>query len=77
MTELENWGTEWTISFGLVVKSYPQGWVSILHFTTESNCCEVGDRIPFIKLEKKELLFINAVNGYGNHVTRVPYITNQ
>ena len=77
LTILHNWGTEWTINFGLVVKSYPQGWVSVLHFTTERDCCGVGDRIPFVKLENKEILFINAVNGDGNHITRVPYAENR
>ena len=67
------WGPTWKISFDLYITSFPSlsDWAGILHFTTGENCCNVGDRIPFIKLFKdNQLVILNAVNDQGNHQSR-------
>ena len=72
------WGPTWKITFNLNVKSFPSVWGGILHFTTGENCCNIGDRIPFIKLYKdNQLVFLNAANDQGNHQTRVNIETNR
>ena len=66
------WGPTWKITFELNIASFPSSWGGILHFTTGENCCNIGDRIPFVKLYKdNQLVILNAANNQGNHQTRV------
>ena len=66
------WGPTWKITFELNILSFPSAWGGILHFTTGENCCNIGDRIPFVKLYKdNQLVILNAANNQGNHQTRV------
>ena len=40
------WGPSYKVEFNVLVKTYTGA--SILHFTENDNCCDMGDRIPSI-----------------------------
>ena len=48
-------GPEFSLQFSIFVSSYPEsGIANILHLTaTGKECCEVGDRVPAIFLDRK------------------------
>ena len=49
VTELPCFAKEFDISFDLFVTSISaDAWQSVIHFTTGSDCCAVGTRIPGI-----------------------------
>ena len=76
---IQRWGGihGWKVSFDLTIRSEPSSWAGILHFTTGDNCCSLGDRIPFVKLYKDQLVILNAVNGNGNHQEWFTYPLNK
>ena len=72
------WGPTWKISFKLFVRTEPTEWANVLRFTSTGNdCCNLGDRIPFVTIEKNELIILNAVNGETNNQHRFNYPLNK
>ena len=69
---VDSWGPIFRISFDLIIHSFvkgkgKQGWSSVLAFKGnggKSHCCNHGDRIPDIALNKNgKLRFSNSVSG--------------
>ena len=72
------WGPTWKVSFKLIVRTEPTGWANVLRFSSTGNdCCNIGDRIPFVTIYKNELVILNAVNDQGNNQHRFNYPLNQ
>ena len=77
----DSWGPLFRVSFDLIIHSFvkgkgKQGWTSVLAFKGnggKSNCCNHGDRIPDIALNKNGKLRVsNSVSGNKKH----QFITN-
>ena len=73
---IDSWGPYFRISFDLFIHSYDNNdkHSSVLAFKGNggiSNCCENGDRIPFITVvsSNREILlsFANSLNQNGNY----------
>ena len=75
ITTVPHWGPTWKVSFKLTVHSPPpkDTYMSVFHFTTGENCCNVGDRIPALQVFNNQLIFLNAVDNNGNFVVHWHY----
>ena len=69
---IDSWGPLFRVSFDLIIHSYvegkgKQGWSSVLAFKGnggKSHCCNHGDRVPDIALNKNGKLRVsNSVSG--------------
>ena len=73
---IDSWGPFFRVSFDLLIHSYENDGdhFSVLAFKGNggtSDCCENGDRIPFITVvssnQELQLSFANSVNQNGNY----------
>ena len=73
---IDSWGPFFRVSFDLLIHSYDNDGehFSVLAFKGNggtSDCCENGDRIPFITVvssnQELQLSFANSVNQNGNY----------
>ena len=73
---IDSWGPFFRVSFDLLIHSYENDGdhLSVLAFKGNggtSDCCENGDRIPFITVvssnQELQLSFANSVNQNGNY----------
>ena len=65
------WGPSFKVSFSLKINKLPRNrQTNIIHVTKGGNCCNFGDRIPAVYIEKRSwmerIYFCSAVNGNGN-----------
>ena len=74
ISTIDTWGREYRVAISIIVHSAGSEWSSILRFTnTDSNCCNIGDRIPAIFYNSGNggansyLHITNAVNGNANY----------
>ena len=67
---IANFGPEYRVKVKVIVLSARSEWSNILRFTsTDSNCCNIGDRVPaiFLRPSGRALAFTNAVGANGNY----------
>ena len=70
-------GKEYFVKFDIKIDkefSSPE-WLNVFRLTsTDSNCCDHGDRIPALFLHKnKQLTFTNSIGSQGNYHFYFPY----
>ena len=67
---IANWGPEYRVKVKVTVHSARLEWSNILRFTsTDSNCCNIGDRVPaiFLRPSGRAIAITNAVGANGNY----------
>ena len=64
-----NWGPTYEVSFDITVKSLTfEGWINVIHFTTEGSMVEIGNQIPALFLNSEGYFhFCSAVNDQINY----------
>ena len=57
------------VSFRIIVKKYHTNWLSVIHFTTGSDCCTSGYRIPAVWITPNQARFAiwSDVSGNNNY----------
>ena len=57
------------VSFRIIVKKYHVSWLSVIHFTTGSDCCTSGYRIPAVWITPNQARFAiwSDVSGNNNY----------
>ena len=73
LTTLPSVGTEYSVSFDLLVDKHTDHAVrSVLHLTTKENDSKLGNRIPAVFLYRNKMLHISsAVNGNPNYYVNI------
>ena len=77
----QNWGPEYSIEFDIVVKKLPNydwtkgPWINVFHVTsTNENCCNKGDRIPGLFINKDGYFqFTTSMNNYGHDFRNISF----
>ena len=67
---IANFGPEYRVKVKVIVHSARSEWSNILRFTsTDSNCCNIGDRVPaiFLRPGGDWLYIANAVGDNGDY----------
>ena len=67
---IANFGPEYRVKVKVIVHSARSEWSNILRFTsTDSNCCNIGDRVPaiFLRPGGGAIAITNAVGANGNY----------
>ena len=66
----QNWGDVYKIEFCIKVEQLPAAeWTNVFRFSgTDNDCCNNGDRIPAIKINKNGYFYVrSSVNGNGDY----------
>ena len=66
---------QFDVTFDFYATKWISGWTNIFHFTTGSDCCAQGSRIPAVFSLDGKLLFVFAVNGNGTYNLYTPKLT--
>ena len=70
ISTIDVWGPEYRVAVDIIVNSATTAneYYSILRFTsTDSDCCNIGDRVPLIFYRRGgSLTFVSAVGENGN-----------
>ena len=75
------WGKEYSVKFDIEINkefTSPE-WLNVFHMTsTDNKCCNHGDRIPALFVNKnKNLLFASSIGNQGNYNFYFPYELNK
>ena len=68
-SKFDGWGKKYLVEFDIVVNRVPASpWLNVFRMTsTDNDCCNHGDRIPAVSLNKDKYFEITAsVGGNGN-----------
>merc|ERR1711971_946412 len=74
-------GKEYSVKFDIEVNKEFSNveWLNVFHLTsTDNNCCNHGDRIPALFVNKnKNLQFSTSIGNNGHHFFNFPYELNR
>merc|ERR1739838_997858 len=82
LTTLPRLGKNYDVSFDMWVQSFSgpnrRGWMEVLRFTsTGNNCCNPGDRIPAVFVNKGGYIHVTSQVGSNNNYYSNIYIRAQ
>ena len=63
----QEWGPKYKVEFDITVWKQYGNWQNVFHFTTDGDCCNLGQRIPLLRVKSKTFRIESSVNDNGNY----------
>ena len=61
----QEWGPKYKVEFDITVWKQYGNWQNVFHFTTDGDCCNHGQRIPFLRVRSNRFRTESSVNDNG------------
>ena len=63
----QSWGPKYKVELDIIFWKQYGDWQNVFHFTTDGNCCNLGQRIPFLGVLSNTFRIGSAVNDNVNY----------
>ena len=63
----QSWGPKYKVELDITFWKQYGDWQNVFHFTTDGNCCNLGQRIPFLGVLSNTFRIGSAVNDNVNY----------
>ena len=63
----QNWGPKYKVELDITFWKQDGNWKNVFHFTTDGDCCNLGQRIPFLGVVSNNFRIGSSVNDNANY----------